>query len=47
MENIDIKLVLDEIFGESCDTSNNIDCDTCKYKEDCELPPKFINVIKD
>lgn len=47
MENIDIKLVLDEIFGESCDTSNNIDCNTCKYKEDCELINKFINDIKD
>lgn len=47
MENIDIKLVLDEVFGESCDTSNNIDCDTCKYKEDCELINKFINDIKD
>lgn len=47
MENIDIKLVLDEIFGESCDTSNNIDCDTCKYKEECNLTNKFINDIKD
>lgn len=47
MENIDIKLVLDEIFGERCDTSNNIACDTCKYKEDCELINKFINDIKD
>lgn len=47
MENIDIKLVLDEIFGESCDTSNNIDCDTCKYKEKCNLINKFINDIKD
>lgn len=47
MENIDIKLVLDEIFGESCDTSNNIDCDTCKYKEECNLINKFINDIKD
>lgn len=47
MENIDIKLVLDEIFGEYCDTSNNIACDTCKYKEDCELINKFINDIKD
>lgn len=47
MENIDIKLVLDEVFGESCDTSNNIDCDTCKYKENCELINKFINDIKD
>lgn len=47
MENIDIKLVLDEIFGESCDTSNNIDCDICKYKEECNLTNKFINDIKD
>lgn len=47
MENIDIKLVLDEIFGEQCDTSNNIACETCKYKEDCELINKFINDIKD
>lgn len=47
MENINIKLTLDEIFGESCDTSNNIDYDTCKYKEDCELINKFINDIKD
>lgn len=34
-------------FWESCDTSNNITCDTCKYKEDCELINKFINDIKD
>lgn len=47
MENIDIKLVLDEIFGEQCDTSNNVTCDTCKYKEDCKLINKFINDIKD
>lgn len=47
MENIDIKLVLDEIFGEQCDTSNNVTCDICKYKEDCELINKFINDIKD
>lgn len=47
MENIDIKLILDEILGEQCDTSNNIACDTCKYKEDCELINKFINDIKD
>lgn len=47
MENIDIKLVLDEIFGESCDTSNNIDYDTCKYKEECTSINKFINDIKD
>lgn len=47
MENIDIKLILDEILGEQCDTSNNIACETCKYKEDCELINKFINDIKD
>lgn len=47
MENIDIKLVLDEVFDTSCDTSNNIVYDTCKYKEDCELINKFINDIKD
>lgn len=47
MENINIKVILDEIFGEQCDTSNNIACDTCKYKEDCELINKFINDIKD
>ena len=47
MENIDIKLILDKVFGKSCDTSNNIDCNTCKYKEDCNLLNKFINDIKD
>lgn len=44
MENINIKVILDEVFGKSC---NNITCDTCKYKEDCELINKFINDIKD
>lgn len=47
MENIDIKVILDEVFGKSCDTSNNIACDTCKYKEDCTLINKFINDIED
>lgn len=47
MENIDIKAIFDEIFGKSCNTSNNIDCDTCKYKEDCNLFNKFVNDIKD
>lgn len=36
-----------KFFGESCDTSNNIDCDTCKYKEECTSTNKFINDIKD
>lgn len=44
MENINIKVILDEVFGESCDS---ITCDTCKYKEDCTLVNKFINDIKD
>lgn len=47
MENIDIKVILDEVFGKSCNTSNNIACETCKYKEDFELINKFINDIKD
>lgn len=44
MENIDIKLVLAEVFGTSYST---IACETCKYKEDCKLVNKFINDIKD
>lgn len=44
MENINIKVILDEVFGKSCDS---IACDTCKYKEDYELINKFINDIKD
>lgn len=47
MENINIKVILDEVFGKSCNTPNNIACNTCKYKEDCELINKFINDIKD
>lgn len=39
MENINIKVILDEVFGKSCDTR--------KYKEDCNLFNKFINDIKD
>lgn len=44
MENIDIKVILDEVFGKSCDI---IIFDTCEYKEDSELIDKFINDIKD
>lgn len=44
MENINIKVILDEVFGKSCDS---IACDTCKYKEDCNLFNKFINDIND
>lgn len=47
MENINIEVILDEIFGQQCNTSNNIACDTYKYKEDCNLLNKFINDIKD
>lgn len=47
MENINIKVILDEVFGKSCNISNNIACDTCKYEEDCNLLNKFINDIKD
>lgn len=47
MENINIKVIFDEVFGKSCNTSNNIACDTCKYKENCNLLNKFINDIKD
>lgn len=47
MENINIKVILDEVFGKSCNTSNNIACDTYKYKEDCNLLNKFIHDIKD
>lgn len=35
-----------KFFGKSCNTSNNIACDTCKYKKDCNLLNKFINDIK-
>lgn len=44
MENINIKVILDKVFSKSCDS---ITCNTCKYKEDCELINKFINDIKD
>lgn len=44
MENIDIKVILDEVFGKF---GNSIACNTCKYKEDCKLINKFINDIKD
>ena len=42
MENINIKVILDEVFSQQCNTSNNIAC-----KEDCNLLNKFINDIKD
>lgn len=44
MENINIKVILDEVFGKSC---NSIACETFEYKEDCNLLNKFINDIKD
>lgn len=47
MENINIKVILDEFFGKSCNTSNNIAYDTCKYEEYCNLLNKFTNDIED
>ena len=47
MGNIDIKFLFDEVFGKLCNESNNITCDSCKYKEDCNLINKFTNDIKD
>lgn len=47
MENINIEVILDKVFGKPCNTSNNIACNTCKYKKDCDLINKFINDIKD
>lgn len=44
MENINVKVIFDKAFGKSC---NSIACDTCEYKEDCNLLNKFINDIKD
>lgn len=44
MENINMKVILDEVFDKSCDS---IICDTCEYKEYYELINKFINDIKD
>lgn len=46
MGNIDIKILFDKVFDKLCNTSNNITCDTCKYKEDCNLINKFTNDIK-
>lgn len=47
MKNINIEVILDEIFGKPCNASDNIACDTCKYKKDCNLLNKFINDTKD
>lgn len=44
MENINSKVILNEIFGKSCDS---ITCKTCKYKENCNFLNKFINDIED
>lgn len=43
MENINIKLILDEVFGKSCDS---IAYDTCKYKEDCNLLNNSLMILK-
>lgn len=48
MENINIEVILDEIFDQQCNTSDNIACDTCEYKEeDCNILNKFVNDTKD
>ncbi|UWD56678.1 MAG: hypothetical protein [Bacteriophage sp.] len=47
MENINIKVILDGVFCQQRNASNNIACETCKHKEDCNLLNKFINDIKD
>lgn len=44
MKNINTKVILDKVFGKPC---HSIVCDTCKYKEDCNLLSKFIDDIKD
>lgn len=44
MENINIKVISNEVFGKYC---NSTTCDICKYKEDCELINRFVNDIKD
>lgn len=43
MENINIEVILDEVFGKSY---NSIAYNSCKYKEDYNLLNKFINDIK-
>lgn len=44
MKNINIKVILDEVFDKSCDS---ITRNTCEYKEAYKLINKFINDIKD
>lgn len=44
MENINIKVILNEVFDKSC---GSITCGACKHKKDCKLINKFINDIKD
>lgn len=46
MENINIKFILDEVFGKQCDISNNIACDTCKYKEIANLLINSLMILK-
>lgn len=44
MENINIKVILDEVFGKSCDS---ITCDTCKYKKIVNLLINSLMILKD
>lgn len=43
MENINIKVILDEAFGKSC---NGIACDTCKYKKIANLLINALMILK-
>ena len=47
MENINIKVILDEVFGKSCDSIINMTCVTFKYIVVFHHLNKFINDIKD
>lgn len=43
MENINIKVILDEVFGKSCDS---ITCDTYEYKKIANLLINLLMILK-
>lgn len=43
MENINIKVILDEVFGKSC---NNIACETCKHKKIANFLINSLMILK-
>ena len=45
MENIDIKLVLDEVFGKSCDTSNNEDNSVISLADDGGIELRNYDIV--